>query len=352
MEFNVKEDVIREADLVELIEHWGIQKLLGWTGRPCESLIKEFLANISRQIKQPGNNFRWSVYVRGRLVPFSPSNIRRWLELSPITEGMDDEFEAATDTLALELTGNPWPKGKMTAALLTPKYKVLHKIALHNIDPIQHRSDIGMDKVELLYKLGTYYPLDIATIIFEKIVFAATRQAHSRMLPFPGLLHAYLQHHKVPIVQGDTFTAPIPVLRPSKKVTKRPTPPARPSLSEDYTSSLETQIRNLTTLVTTLSDHFERHHRFVRSFLVALAERTGTPIPEEHQDAAMNPPQNPDIGSDGTQHPDIGLENSPRTDLDADMSPHPDVASMPSSTKRKKKTQTGGSKKRTRKSTA
>ncbi|KAL2508018.1 Uncharacterized protein Fot_31665 [Forsythia ovata] len=29
MEFNVKEDILREADLVELIEHWDIQKMLG-----------------------------------------------------------------------------------------------------------------------------------------------------------------------------------------------------------------------------------------------------------------------------------------------------------------------------------
>ncbi|KAL2545350.1 hypothetical protein Fot_14583 [Forsythia ovata] len=48
LEFNVKEDDIREICLVELIDHCGIQKLLGWTGRLCETVIKELLANISR----------------------------------------------------------------------------------------------------------------------------------------------------------------------------------------------------------------------------------------------------------------------------------------------------------------
>ncbi|KAL2486596.1 hypothetical protein Adt_31352 [Abeliophyllum distichum] len=52
--------------------------------------------------------------------------------------------ELTKDSIAQEMTSSAWPKAdELNASRLLPKYKVLHRILINNIDPLTHRSNIS-----------------------------------------------------------------------------------------------------------------------------------------------------------------------------------------------------------------
>ncbi|KAL2486792.1 Envelope-like protein [Abeliophyllum distichum] len=163
-------------DLDKIVGFHKLYNLLSFSATFNETLVKEFMANVPKNLGKAGNEFRWQVYVRGRHVNFSPSSLREWLGMVDAVIISDEEL--TKDSIAQEMTGSAWPEAvELTASRLLPKYKVLHRILINNIDPLTHRSDISGDRMVMLYKLGMCVRVDWVKMIFDRLVYEGPRRA-------------------------------------------------------------------------------------------------------------------------------------------------------------------------------
>lgn len=85
-------------------------------------------------------------------------------------EVMESTDEGLTnDEVAKEVTAMNWPDkvDNLPASRLLPKYKALHKVLIHNLDPLTHRLDLSHERAIVFYKLGLNIALHLVMLIFE-----------------------------------------------------------------------------------------------------------------------------------------------------------------------------------------
>lgn len=61
------------------------------------------------------------------------------------------------DAMAIEMIGMNWLEKihNIFASKLIPKYEVLHKLLIYNIDPLTQHLDLSLERAIILFKLGS-----------------------------------------------------------------------------------------------------------------------------------------------------------------------------------------------------
>ena len=104
-------------------------------------LVHGFFSNLSLQVNDSTSSRYHQVYVRGKMVPFSPSVINKTLGRSVEfkSSAYPDDFPTDYDLIISEITDKKvvsWPNhSKFPASSLTLKYYLLYKIAVNNWVP-------------------------------------------------------------------------------------------------------------------------------------------------------------------------------------------------------------------------
>ena len=79
---------------------------------------------------------------------------------------------------------------------LTHYYAVLHKFSTNNWIPTTHTSTITFDTTFFLYKVGTGFQVDLATLIFDQITALGKAKKKGQYLVFPHLIYKLLDSQK------------------------------------------------------------------------------------------------------------------------------------------------------------
>lgn len=134
----------------EFLTKKGLIKLIVCAKGYNPTLVQEFYSNLTPAIKTPSTEGYHHVFVRGKVVEFSPDSINELLEFPSEVE--DDVFEEGfeyTDEVLKEITGekcSSWgPESRLPASLLTMKYNVLFRLGIFNWFSAAHNSIILKD---------------------------------------------------------------------------------------------------------------------------------------------------------------------------------------------------------------
>lgn len=184
---------VKGLQILELLAEVGLTKTSLALPSFVKQVVLEFFCNLSKDISEPTAADHFLAFVRGELFSFSPIEINRYLGFSPPSAPLP-EFDL--DDIVLELTGGvlkSWPdSGCVRASVLTYKYSILHKIAIHNWIPTKHRSDVREDLADLLYRIGSKSAFDIGQIIFDNVVRLAESTAVNKPMGYPSLIYGIL----------------------------------------------------------------------------------------------------------------------------------------------------------------
>jgi hypothetical protein len=154
-----------------------------------ETLVKEFIVNLSKECADGKSREFRKVYVRGKCVTFSPSVINLYLgrpnEVHP-------ELEVTDNTICQVITAKhvqKWPlKGKLVASLLSVKYAMLHKVGAANWVPTNHKSTVSVMLGKFIYAVGTKAKVDYGTYIFDQTMKHAGSFSVKGPIAFPSLI--------------------------------------------------------------------------------------------------------------------------------------------------------------------
>ncbi|XP_031118968.1 uncharacterized protein LOC116022395 [Ipomoea triloba] len=118
--------------------------------------IKEFYANLMMTIKEAGSSQYGRVCLRGNEYNFNTPTINLYLGID--ANDIDDPVLGA-NTITKVITGGTysyWPTetNMLPAKSLTTKYAILHKIAMTNWMPNEHRGGLNLPMATLIYKIG------------------------------------------------------------------------------------------------------------------------------------------------------------------------------------------------------
>ena len=121
-----------------------------------ETLVKEFIVNVSEECADGKSREFRKVYVRGKCVTFSPSVINLYLGRADVVQ---PELEVTDNRICQVITANQvrkWPlKGKLVASQLSVKYAMLHKVGAANWVPTNHKSTVSVMLGKFIYAVGT-----------------------------------------------------------------------------------------------------------------------------------------------------------------------------------------------------
>lgn len=175
---------------------------------PSQNLVQEFYANMDNSLVDISHPNKFTVFCRGQRVYFAPSVICQVLGLPLVKNPVfNDEFHPDLSVLGKELTGQDtlaWnvATNDFPTTSLTWFYRVLHKICLSNWFPNSHSSSITVDIGRFLYAVGTGVTIDLATVIFDKIVSAYQSKGKRLFLPYACLIHRIALFCKLKFVQS------------------------------------------------------------------------------------------------------------------------------------------------------
>jgi hypothetical protein len=117
LERELAQNVLECKEIVDLIQEAGLMKTVTQLPKCYETLVKEFIVNVSEEcVDGKSREFR-KVYVRGKCVNFSPSIINMYLGRPDVAQ---PELEVTDDRIYQVITANQvrkWPlKGKLVAS--------------------------------------------------------------------------------------------------------------------------------------------------------------------------------------------------------------------------------------------
>ncbi|XP_050916169.1 uncharacterized protein LOC127131282 [Lathyrus oleraceus] len=154
-----------------------------------ETLVKEFIVNVSEECADGKSREFRKVYVRGKCVNFSPSIINLYLERPDVAQ---PELEVTENTICQVITANQvrkWPlKGKLVASKLSVKYAMLHKIGAAKWVPTNHKSTVAVMLGKFIYVVGTKSKFDYGTYIFNQTMKHAGSFCVKGPIAFPSLI--------------------------------------------------------------------------------------------------------------------------------------------------------------------
>jgi hypothetical protein len=170
----------------------------GWNTGDLD-LVDEFYSNIHMDTVIPGKDWFNRVYVRGRVVNFSPEMINEFFGI-PHASGIPDpvpvEVENDLHRIAAEISGGlkmQWPSvGKFLASSLTLRYFCLFKVAVQCWCPSSNHTMVSQEMGVLLYSLGTRQPVNLGLYIHHTLVAYAI-SPRSSLIIYPCLITALLR---------------------------------------------------------------------------------------------------------------------------------------------------------------
>ena len=114
-------------------------------------LVKEFIVNVSPEVRQRRHADFHKVFARGQCIQFSPAEINKFLGRS----GEDEEEEVSLNQVVKEITSNlvkKWPSnGKPSPSLLSVKYVILYRIFFANWAPSNLTSTVSASLARIIY---------------------------------------------------------------------------------------------------------------------------------------------------------------------------------------------------------
>ncbi|XP_031116505.1 uncharacterized protein LOC116020162 [Ipomoea triloba] len=159
--------------------------------------IKEFYANLMTTIKEAGSQVYGCVWLRGKEYDFDTRTINLYLGIDA-SDIEDPVIGANTITKVITAgTYSYWPAetNMLPAKALTTKYAILHKLAMTNWMPNEHRGGLNLLMATLIYKIGKGIPVDLGDIIFKHVAsFRKPESKESKVkLPFPCTIYGVLR---------------------------------------------------------------------------------------------------------------------------------------------------------------
>ena len=178
---------------------------------PSQNLVREFYANMDHSLLDLSSPNKFTVFCRGQRVHFAPSVIRQVLCLPLVKDPVfNADYHPDLSVVGRELTGQDtfvWnmASNDFPTTSLTWFYRVLHKLCLSNWFPNSHSSSVTLDIGRFLYAVGTGVSIDLATVMFDKIMSAYQSKGKRLFLPFACLIHRIALHSKLKITNHDVF---------------------------------------------------------------------------------------------------------------------------------------------------
>ncbi|XP_010527320.1 PREDICTED: TRAF3-interacting protein 1-like [Tarenaya hassleriana] len=121
VERNVNVSNLKEQGIWDILERLSLEETATYACPHSKILIKEFYANITKKIVKAGDPMYHRVYIRGKILHFSPAVINKFLGLKnsvvPIMDELDREIDqkeleiALTDTFDEKRKGEIAPSG-------------------------------------------------------------------------------------------------------------------------------------------------------------------------------------------------------------------------------------------------
>ncbi|XP_031121097.1 uncharacterized protein LOC116024342 [Ipomoea triloba] len=174
--------------------------------------IKEFYANLLKTIKEAGSHVYGRVWLRGNKYNFDTRTINLYLGID--ASDIEDPIIGA-NTITKVITGRTysyWPAetNMLPAKSLTTKYVILHKLAMTNWMPNEHRGGLNFLMATLIYKIGKGIPIDIGDIIFKHVAsFRKPESKESKVkLPFPCTIYGVLRSQGFKLEPNEPMDAP------------------------------------------------------------------------------------------------------------------------------------------------
>ncbi|XP_031096844.1 uncharacterized protein LOC116001084 [Ipomoea triloba] len=174
--------------------------------------IKEFYANLMMTIKEARSSQFERVCLRGNEYNFNTPTINLYLGID--ANDIEDPVLGA-NTITKVITGGTysyWPAetNMLPAKSLTTKYAILHKIAMTNWMPNEHRGGLNFPMATLIYKVGKGIPVDLGDIIFKHVAsFRKPESKESKVkLPFPCTIYGVLRTQGFKPEQNEPMETP------------------------------------------------------------------------------------------------------------------------------------------------
>ncbi|KAL2532560.1 Uncharacterized protein Adt_05911 [Abeliophyllum distichum] len=174
------------SEMANLIHSCGWQRVTGKPHLAYPLLVKEFFANFNHTIEDPATDHRYTTWVRGKWILFSPAVIANYYELPALDfEPIPADFEMTQVTQFLYGRADAWPLAgpKFLHNQLTESLRIFHVFVCHNIDPTSHRTDFKESRAQFLFHLASGHRIDLGEHIFRFIVDLASQSPESPELP-------------------------------------------------------------------------------------------------------------------------------------------------------------------------
>ncbi|XP_031116507.1 uncharacterized protein LOC116020165 [Ipomoea triloba] len=159
--------------------------------------IKEFYANLMKTIKEAGSQVYGRVWLRGKEYNFDTRTINLYLGIN--ASDIEDPV-IGENTITKVITGGTYSywlaeTNMLPAKSLTTKYAIMHKLAMTNWMPNEHRGGLNLLMATLIYKIGKGIPVDLGNIIFKHVAsFRKPESKESKVkLPFPCTIYGVLR---------------------------------------------------------------------------------------------------------------------------------------------------------------
>ncbi|XP_031106192.1 uncharacterized protein LOC116010829 [Ipomoea triloba] len=174
--------------------------------------IKEFYANLMTTLREAGSSLYGRVWLRGNEYNFNPSVINMYLGID--ASDIEDP-DLGANTITKIITGGTysyWPSetNMLPAKSLTTKYAILHKIAMTNWMPNEHRGGLNLPMANLIYRIRKGIPVDLGDLIFKHVASfrkPATKESKVK-LPFPCTIYGVLYAQGFRLEQNKPMETP------------------------------------------------------------------------------------------------------------------------------------------------
>ncbi|XP_010556242.1 PREDICTED: uncharacterized protein LOC104825583 [Tarenaya hassleriana] len=196
VERNVNVSNFKEQGIWDFLESLGLEETVTYACPHSKILIKEFYANISKKIVRTGDPMYHRVYIRGKILHFSPAVINKFLGLKNTVVATMDELDREVDQKELEIvltdSYDEKRKGEIAPVELNFESSVLFKIARSNWLPTQRSSLIHKRLAILIYCVKKGIKVNYGSMIFDHILDRALNFRARFRLPYPCLIQSIL----------------------------------------------------------------------------------------------------------------------------------------------------------------
>ncbi|XP_010552536.1 PREDICTED: uncharacterized protein LOC104822876 [Tarenaya hassleriana] len=155
VERNVNVNNFKEQGIWDILECLGLGETVTYVCPHSKILVKEFYANITKKIVKAEDPMYYRVYIRGKILHFSPVVINKFLGLKNTVVTTMDELDREIDQKELEIaltdSYDEKRKGEIAPVELNFESSVLFKIARSNWLPTQRSSLIHKRLAVLIY---------------------------------------------------------------------------------------------------------------------------------------------------------------------------------------------------------